>query len=211
MWYLYLDESGDLGFDFVNKKPSRFFTIAILLVQGAMNNEKLNGAIQKVIRRRLFKKRKMEELKGSSTDPKVKEYFYRTLLHIEFKIFAISLDKRMALLRLMRQKGRIYNYMASLLLKKVGLKDANTAIELSVDKSKRKAEIQEFNGYLFQELRGTIKPTTRFDIRHIDSRQSKGLQAADMFCWGFFQKYERKNPKWIKIFKEKIAYDEKYQ
>ncbi len=27
MWNLYLDESGDLGFDFVNKKPSKFFTI----------------------------------------------------------------------------------------------------------------------------------------------------------------------------------------
>jgi len=25
--YLYLDESGDLGFDFKNKKPSRFFVI----------------------------------------------------------------------------------------------------------------------------------------------------------------------------------------
>ena len=28
MWYLYLDESGDLGFDFVNKKPSRFLLYA---------------------------------------------------------------------------------------------------------------------------------------------------------------------------------------
>lgn len=27
--YLYLDESGDLGFDFENKKPSRFFVITI--------------------------------------------------------------------------------------------------------------------------------------------------------------------------------------
>ncbi len=34
MWYLYLDESGDLGFDFVNKKPSKFFTITILVIKG---------------------------------------------------------------------------------------------------------------------------------------------------------------------------------
>lgn len=33
MWFLYLDESGDLGFDFVNKKPSKFFTIAILEIK----------------------------------------------------------------------------------------------------------------------------------------------------------------------------------
>jgi len=34
MWYLYLDESGDLGFDFANKRSSIFFTITILLVKG---------------------------------------------------------------------------------------------------------------------------------------------------------------------------------
>lgn len=32
MWFLYLDESGDLGFDLVNKKSSKFFTVAILAV-----------------------------------------------------------------------------------------------------------------------------------------------------------------------------------
>lgn len=41
MWYLYLDESGDLGFDFVRKKPSRFFTVTILLVEGMENNRTL--------------------------------------------------------------------------------------------------------------------------------------------------------------------------
>jgi len=39
MWFLYLDESGDLGFDFVNRKPSKFFTITILAIKG-IDNEK---------------------------------------------------------------------------------------------------------------------------------------------------------------------------
>jgi len=33
MWYLYLDESGDLGFDFVHKKPLNFFTVTIPAVK----------------------------------------------------------------------------------------------------------------------------------------------------------------------------------
>ena len=33
MLFLYLDESGDLGFDFVNKKPSRYFVVTVLAVQ----------------------------------------------------------------------------------------------------------------------------------------------------------------------------------
>lgn len=38
MLYLYLDESGDLGFDFFAKKPSRFFTVTILAIKGVENN-----------------------------------------------------------------------------------------------------------------------------------------------------------------------------
>ncbi len=34
MLYLYLDESGDLGFNFVNRKPSRDFTATVLAVKG---------------------------------------------------------------------------------------------------------------------------------------------------------------------------------
>ena len=41
MWYLYLDESGDLGFDFVTKRPSNFFTVTVLLGQGVENNRAL--------------------------------------------------------------------------------------------------------------------------------------------------------------------------
>jgi len=41
MWYLYMDESGDLGFDFVNKKPSKFFTITIVGFNGVSINRSL--------------------------------------------------------------------------------------------------------------------------------------------------------------------------
>ncbi len=53
MWYLYLDESGDLGFDFVHKRPSNFFTVTILVVKGMENNRALANAVKKTIRRKL--------------------------------------------------------------------------------------------------------------------------------------------------------------
>ena len=52
MWYLYLDESGDLGFDFVNKKPSKYFTVAILLVKGGADNLRLLKAVKKTVKRK---------------------------------------------------------------------------------------------------------------------------------------------------------------
>ncbi len=53
MLYLYLDESGDLGFDFFTKKPSRFFTVTILTVRGVENNRALLKAVRKTARRKL--------------------------------------------------------------------------------------------------------------------------------------------------------------
>ncbi len=38
MLYLYLDESGDLGFDFFTKKPSKFFTITIMMMKEIEDN-----------------------------------------------------------------------------------------------------------------------------------------------------------------------------
>jgi hypothetical protein len=65
MWYLYLDESGDLGFDFVNKRPSKFFTIAILAVSGIDGNRDITNAVKITIRRKLnpkhHRKRMVEE------------------------------------------------------------------------------------------------------------------------------------------------------
>lgn len=92
MWYLYLDESGDLGFDFVNKKPSKFFTVTI-------------------IRR---------------------------------------------------------------------------------------------------QLEGRLSPNTPLDIYHWLSHENCGLQAVDLFCWGIFQKYERKNEGWLNVYKEKVLLDEQF-
>lgn len=77
MWYLYLDESGDLGFDFVNKKPSKFFTVAILAVNGIENNRKLIKGVKVALRRKLnpkkHRRRIVQEIKGKDTTLDVKQ------------------------------------------------------------------------------------------------------------------------------------------
>ncbi len=76
MLHLFLDESGDLGFDFVNKKPSKFFTITILVLSSTDANRKLIKAIKKTLSRKLNlkNKNKVHELKGSSTTMEIKKY-----------------------------------------------------------------------------------------------------------------------------------------
>lgn len=117
MLYLYLDESGDLGFDFISKRPSNFFTICILAVKGQENDRSLAKAVRTVARRRLRSKTSCTpELKGSLADFTTKSHFYRALAELPFRLYSTTLNKRLAYGYLAEDKERIYNYIARLTL-----------------------------------------------------------------------------------------------
>jgi len=62
MIYLYLDESGDLGFDFENKRPSPFFTITVVVVKNIASNQKLKKEVEIVLKRKLNPKKKQKRI-----------------------------------------------------------------------------------------------------------------------------------------------------
>lgn len=200
MWFLYLDESGDLGFDFVNKKPSRFFTVTILAVHGIESHRAIINAVKHTIKRKLHTRGNKVELKGSKTSITVKKYFYEQCKNIDFGIYSITLNKKRLYDHLTRDKERVYNYVARLVMNKIPVEMANTRICLVVDKSKARPEIQEFNSYITRELKGRVDPNVPIDIYHYISDERAGIQAADMFCWGIYRKYERKDDEWFNIF-----------
>jgi len=86
----------------------------------------------------------------------------------------------------------------------------SSRIILTIDKSKGKKGIKEFNEYIIRQLEGRIAPKIPFDIYHEDSKKIGGLQAVDIFAWGIHRKYENKDLEWYKIFDEKIALDKQY-
>ena len=81
---------------------------------------------------------------------------------------------------------------------------------LILDKSKSSYEIGEFNSYLLRQISGKLDPKVPLDIVHKISHEMPGLQAVDIFAWGIFRKYERKDSEWFDVFKAKIAYDKVY-
>lgn len=215
MWYLYLDESGDLGFDFVSKKPSKFFTVAILTVNGIENNRRLIKGVKTTMRRKLnpkkHRKRIVQELKGRSTTLEVKQYFYKQVKGINFEIYAMTLNKRRVYERLTRQKARVYNFIARQVIDKIPFeKNKVNRVEFIIDKSKSKPEIEEFNSYIHSQIQGRLEPKITLDMYHWNSQENAGLQAADVFCWGIFQKYERRNIDWFEIFEKKIRFEGQY-
>src|SRR3989304_6222077 len=209
MLYLYLDESGDLGFDFFSKKPSKCFTIAILAIRGVNNNRVLLKSVRKTIRRKLCKK-SLQELKGSHSTIEVKRYFYNLVSSVPFDIYALTLNKKRVYNELTQKKDRVYNFIARNVLDRIPFDNTLKRIEFIIDKSKNRREIGEFNDYIVRQLKGRLDPKIPLNISHHTSIENLGLQAIDLFSWGIYRRYERAANEWYNLFKARVRYDERY-
>ena len=207
---VYLDESGDLGFNFSKLKTSQYFVIALLVVYDMKSNKKIEKAVQRTLKNKIRKKKRKAntiELKGSKTSFKVKEYFYRQIKDCKFEIYSIVLNKKRVYPELRRNKERLYNYLARLILGKCPLKKVQTRLILKVDRSKAKKEQGAFDRYLIFQIQAILSPKIPLEIYHIDSKESKGVQAMDMFIWGIFRKYENSDLEWYRVFREKVKFE----
>ena len=212
MKWLFLDESGDLGFDFTGKKPSRYFTICVLEVDSKDSIIRLRKAVEKTLKNKLRKREKDTSyiLKGSKTEISVKKYFYRIVQDLNFKIYSVTLNKERVFRSLLENKGRVYNWISRLVLEKIPIESSSTRIRFVLDKSKSKREIEDFNQYIINQLMARVDPNIPLDIRHLTDNVEKILQAVDLFTWGIFRKYEKGDFEWYTVFRSKIEFDTLY-
>ncbi|MDA8168462.1 MAG: DUF3800 domain-containing protein [Nitrospiraceae bacterium] len=207
MLYLYLDESGDLGFDFFAKRPSKYFTITVLMVQGMENRKQIAKAVKRTLQKKLPNER---ELKGAKQPIEIKRYFYKRVEPVPFELYALTLNKRRVYDYLSQKKERVYNFISRKVLDLIPFENASVKISLVVDRSKSRAEIREFNDYLVRQLSGKIEPRIPLDIDHHLSHEDLPLQAVDLFSWGVFRKYEKTDREWFDVFRNKIKHDDVY-
>ena len=215
MTYLYLDESGDLGFDFTKNKCSKYFTICILSIPSISDNRQIINAVKKTLKRKLNNKKNIKrtvtELKGSKTSIAVKQYFWEMIKGTSFGVYAYTVNKSRIKKDIAENHDRFYNWITRLVLDKIPLKLKETdRIELIIDKSKGKKHIIDFNEYIKRNLEAKIHPNTPLNIFHRDSIQSHGLQACDLFCWGIHKEHEEKDIEWLEVFMKKIKFDDVY-
>lgn len=213
MFYFFLDESGDLGFDYESKTPSSTFVVTLLAVSSPEARKKIAKAVQRTLSNKLnmkSKKKSVQELKGTHTTLEVKTYFFRQLKGVKFAIYALIINKKKVADHLKDEKSRLYNYVTRLLLEKLPVGKAKVFVELSVDKSKSKKEMWEFNRYMYENFKGRIDPKVPFKIHHNDSCTVRELQAVDLFSWGIYRKHEHQDNEWYEVFKDKIQCEEIY-
>lgn len=213
---IYLDESGDLGFDFENKRPSKKFVITLLVCESGTVTRGFRTAVRRTLKNKLNRGKKgsriVQELKGTGTTLVIKRYFYRHSPKGGWRIYTVAVNKERVFENLQTKAGKkkLYNYISRFLLAKVDLAGAGNAVTLVVDRSKNKDEIADFNQYLANQLDALLPLDVPLNIYHEHSHENAGLQAVDLFCWGVFRKYEHNDLDWYREYGGKIAFETEY-
>jgi len=202
MAYIFLDESGDLGF---KKTSSKWFLFTIALTSEPRSLER----VVKKIWRNLRKKHKhIGELHASNEKDITRERMLKALNEIkDLKILCTILNKEKVYIDLQNQKNYLYNYTANVLLERLhksGIVKDKEPLHLYIDRKDTKKTLREnFIGYLTNSMKK--RRDCNFDIQLHASHENKSLQAVDFVSWAIFRKYERGDFEFYEIIKNKIV------
>jgi len=212
--FIFLDESGDLGFDWTKNGTSKYFIVTILICDDKNITNGISRAVKRTLRNKINHKNKTKykkELKGTSTTFGIKRYFYEKSPNNGWFILSVTLNKRRVKQHLQTKQGKkkLYNYLARFLLEKTNLNKVENTVNFVVDRCKNKAEIKDFNQYIENNLEALLPLDTRLYITHESSEDNLCLQAVDLFCWGIARKHNGDND-WYDLFKNKIIFETVY-
>ncbi len=200
MKYIFLDESGELGF---KNSSSKYFVITLLSCdEGEIYA--LRRIIKKV-RRKLIKKKikNYPEIKGNNSSDKIRKDVLERFMKTNSEVFAIILDKSKVYEYLKDKKNKLYNYISNLILNECSLE--NNSVCLVVDKSKTNRSLREdFDNYIRKNI-NQKNSFCKLIIKHENSQNEACLQVLDFISWAIFRNYEYQDPYFINIIKNKIV------
>lgn len=202
--YIFLDESGDLGF---SKKSQQYFVIAILITK---DKKPIENCIKRVRQRKLPKKyRRIPELKFRNSNRIIRKSVLKCLSKRDVEISYILLNKRRVYRRLQDKKNIVYNYITSFLLQKV-LSEESDKIEFVVDRLYTKRNREEFNSYINYKIRRVLRRTIKISIEHKNSEEERCLQAVDFVAGAIYRKYVFDDESYYSIIRDKIQEEIRY-
>ncbi len=205
MAYIFLDESGDLGFNFNKKKTSRYFVIACLFVKD-------KKPVEKIVKNLFSKFNKIEVKNHGGTlhafkeKPTTKQQLLNALNGKDISIISIYLKKSKVYTRLHDEKHVLYNYVTNILLDRICTKKiipiADPILLIASRRETNKFLNQNFCNYLSSQISNNHKLKISISIR--TPQQEKCLQVVDCVCWSLFRKREHEDESYSNIIKSKI-------
>lgn len=144
MRYIFLDESGELGFKDLS---SKYFIITLLSCdEGEVYS--LRRIIKKV-REKIVKKKvkKYPEIKGNNSSDNVRIDILQRFMKTNSEIFVIILEKSKVYEYLKDKKNKLYNYISNLIINECSFDSPSVC--LIVDKSKSNRSLRDdFDNYI---------------------------------------------------------------
>ena len=200
MKYIFLDESGELGF---KERSSKYFIITLFSCdEGEIYSIR---RIMKRIREKLIRKKvkKYPELKGNNSSNKIRFEVLERFSKMKAEIFVIILEKSKVYEYLKDKKDKLYNYLSNLVINECSFD--NPSVCLIVDRSKSNRSLRgDFDNYIRNKL-VERNHLNKLVIRHESSHNEACLQVLDFVSWAIFRSYEHKDSRFFDVIKNKIV------
>ena len=202
--YLFMDESGCLGFDFNKKKTSKYFVVTCLFTESKRPLEKIVKKVHGGLRKQLRKHSGV--LHCNKEKPVTRQRLLKLLSERDCAIMAIYLNKRKVYTRLQDEKHVLYNYVTNILLDRIFSKSFVPETEkITLIASKRETNKflnDNFSSYLNQKV--TNMHHIEFTVEIKTPAEEKSLQVVDFASWAIFRKYEYGDNNYYNIIKERV-------
>ncbi len=194
MSYIFLDESGCLGFNFKKKKTSKYFVISFLCM---VNSQK--KPLEKIVKKiyQGFSKKELQSHAGSlhcfKETPKTRIKLLTSLKEHKVAIMVIYLNKTKVYAPLQNEKQVLYNYVTNILLdrvfskKLIPLQDGKIYL-IAARRETSKFLNENFKAYLTNQMTQIHQTSVEVIIKN--SATERCLQLVDFICWSVFRKYE---------------------
>ncbi len=198
--YVYMDESGDLGF---SKNSSKWFIFTLAITPDKRALERVTKKVWKPLK---HKHKNLGELHAYHSNDVTRNRMLKKINEIEdLKVLCVVLNKQKVYIDLQNQKNYLYNYTANILLDRLHNKGVLTQsnVELYIDRKDTKKSLTEnFTNYLAKSM---AKRGNDITVSLHKSHENKSLQAIDFASWAIFRKYEKGDTDYYDIIKDKIV------
>ena len=200
--YIFLDESGDLGFDLNKKQSTRFFVVCMLITQQKRRIEKLVAQTHRQItaRHKIISSTLHATHERRSTIIR----FNKKMCATGCEIFTLYAHKQTLIRN--RNLDDLYSSMVVQLLKQIYSHHtfyATNRIEFIASRR----ETSKFLNKKFLDVLAKFaeQNLSRFSVRIRTPSQKKCLQAVDFASWSVFQKIENSNNVFVRAFERIIV------
>lgn len=203
--YIYLDESGDLGF---SESSSKYFVIAFVRLN---KPEGLKRCVKRV--KQKYNIPTDVELKGYETQLKIKkELLIRFSRLPDLEIYSITAQKENIKERLRTDTNIFYNYMTGLsLIEKVLEESRDSEVVINIDRRiisiTSGFNLEEYIKYKIWYENGRIDLNLK--IHYIDSHNSLAIQGIDIITNAIFKRYEWGYEELFNLIRNKVKMDKK--